>query len=207
MKLQLALDDITIEAALQLLEKVHPYIDIIEVGTPMIIEYGMTAVRTIRESYPDKLITADPKIMDAGEYEAAQCFKAGADIVTVMGVTNNSTFEGALKAAKDYNGSIMADMMCVKDLQGRAKELYDMGVTYVAVHTAVDLQSTESPYASLEELTKAIPNENTSIAGGVSAQTIETVVPHQPGIAIVGGGITKAKDPVEAAKSIYEKIR
>ncbi len=32
MKLQLALDDITLDDAVELLEKVHTYVDIIEVG-------------------------------------------------------------------------------------------------------------------------------------------------------------------------------
>ena len=32
MKLQLALDDITLDEAVVLLDKVHPYVDIIEVG-------------------------------------------------------------------------------------------------------------------------------------------------------------------------------
>ena len=53
MKLQLALDDITLEDAVELLDKVHPYVDIIEVGSPFIIEEGMRPVRIFKEKYPD----------------------------------------------------------------------------------------------------------------------------------------------------------
>ena len=49
MKLQLALDDITLEDAVELLDKVHPYVDIIEVGSPFIIEEGMRPVRIFKE--------------------------------------------------------------------------------------------------------------------------------------------------------------
>ena len=41
MKLQLALDDITLEDAIALVHRVHDYVDIIEIGTPFVIAYGM----------------------------------------------------------------------------------------------------------------------------------------------------------------------
>ena len=40
MKLQIALDDISMEAAMELLGKVKEYADIAEVGTPFLMEYG-----------------------------------------------------------------------------------------------------------------------------------------------------------------------
>ena len=36
--------------------------------------------------------------MDAGEYEAEETFKAGADYCTVLGVTDTLTIEGCVKA-------------------------------------------------------------------------------------------------------------
>ena len=64
MKLQLALDDITLDDAVELLDKVHTYVDIIEVGSPFIIEEGMRPVRIFKEKYPDCEILADTKIME-----------------------------------------------------------------------------------------------------------------------------------------------
>ena len=40
MKLQIALDDVTLEGALELVKKVRDYIDIIEIGTPFVYEYS-----------------------------------------------------------------------------------------------------------------------------------------------------------------------
>ena len=102
MKLQIALDDVTLEGALELVKKVRDYIDIIEIGTPFVYEYGMQAVRTMKEHFPDKEILADMKIMDAGYYEAEEALKAGADYVTVLGVTDNLTIQGCKEAAEKY---------------------------------------------------------------------------------------------------------
>ena len=62
MKLQLALDDITLENAVELVKSVEAHIDIIEVGTPMVIEYGMEAVRTMKKNFPGKEVLADLKM-------------------------------------------------------------------------------------------------------------------------------------------------
>ena len=42
MKLQRALDDVTLEEALALVDRVKKYIDIIEIGTPLVYEYGIS---------------------------------------------------------------------------------------------------------------------------------------------------------------------
>src|SRR5690625_7760564 len=76
MKLQLALDRLTEKECLSVLEETKESIDIIEVGTGVIKEYGMSIVRTIRELYPDRLIVADMKTCDAGKHEALQAFEA-----------------------------------------------------------------------------------------------------------------------------------
>ena len=100
MKLQLALDDITLEEAMELVANVRDYVDIIEVGTPMVMEYGMAPVRELKKRFPDKKVLADLKIMDAGKYESEIAFKAGADYITVLGVTDDGTIEGCVEAKR-----------------------------------------------------------------------------------------------------------
>jgi len=95
--LQLALDFVELEEALGLLEKVHSFVDIVEIGTPTIIRYGVEAVRRVKQSFPQKLVLADLKIMDAGEGEARLAFEAGADVVTVMAVAHDETILGAVR--------------------------------------------------------------------------------------------------------------
>ena len=54
MKLQLALDDLTIEQSIGLLNKVANYVDIIEIGTPFIMMEGMKATREIKMRFPQQ---------------------------------------------------------------------------------------------------------------------------------------------------------
>jgi 3-hexulose-6-phosphate synthase len=81
----------------------------------------MNVVTDIKAAYPEKLVFADMKTMDAGELEADIAFKAGADIMTVLGVAGDSTITGAVKAGKDHGKAVVADMIGVAD-KGHADE-------------------------------------------------------------------------------------
>ena len=201
MKLQLALDDITLDDAVELLDKVHTYVDIIEVGSPFIIEEGMRPVRIFKEKYPDCEILADTKIMDAGEYEAE------ADYCTVLGVTDTLTIEGCVKAAKEYGKQTMVDMICVEDVPKRVKEIEAVGVDFIGVHVGVDQQAVGiTPLEKLAEMKSCVEHSIVSVAGGINLKTIEEYKKLNPEVIIVGGGINHAEDPVAAAKAIYEAI-
>ena len=118
-QLQLALDG-DLRSALDMLSAVHPFVDIIEVGTPLVFRAGMAAVRRIRELYPQLTLVADLKIMDAGRAEADIAFCAGADIVTVMALAADATIAGVLESAWAHNKRAMVDMMQVADTRSRA---------------------------------------------------------------------------------------
>ncbi|SHS24881.1 3-hexulose-6-phosphate synthase [Mycobacteroides abscessus subsp. abscessus] len=204
MKLQLALDTCNTDEALQIVGEVESSIDIVEIGTPMILEYGMEPVRKVSAQYPNKWVIADTKIMDAGEFEAEIAFNAGASIVSVMGITNDETIIGAVKAAKKANGRVLADMMCVTNLEERAKELVELGVDYICVHTAYDVQGTQSPFASLARVQRSVGSKKCAIAGGINKESVNKVVEYNPEVVIVGNGITGQVDKAEVAKAISD---
>src|SRR5260221_12576789 len=79
--LQLAIDTLTPSEAVALGEKVHPYIDLIEAGTPFIKRFGLDALKLFSQVAPGKLIVANIKARDAGAYEAAIDFEAGTVLI------------------------------------------------------------------------------------------------------------------------------
>ncbi len=208
MKLQLALDDITLEEAMELVANVRDYVDIIEVGTPMVMEYGMAPVRELKKRFPDKKVLADLKIMDAGKYESEIAFKAGADYITVLGVTDDGTIEGCVEAARAHRGLVVADMICVKDAEERIRRLEELGIDILSVHTGVDQQAAgRTPLDDLIVMRRAVTAAEISVAGGISAETLPAYLEYKPEIVIVGSGITHAEDPRKVAEKIYKIVR
>lgn len=207
-KLQVALDDVTLEEACRLLEKVHDIVDIVEIGTPFMMEYGMEAVRRIKSDFPSVEVLCDGKIMDAGSYEAKIAYAAGADYVTVLAVTDDLTIQDVVKAAREEGKKVMVDMICVTDLKTRIAKLEELGVDVIAVHTGVDQQAAgRTPLDDLREMRACVKHTALAVAGGINSKTIDEYMKYQPEIIIVGGGIAHAEDPAKATRELIKHIK
>ena len=207
LELQLAIDLLNKEEAAKLANKVKDYVDIVEIGTPIVINEGLPAVQHLNDNIEGVKVLADLKIMDAADYEVSQAVKFGADVITILGVAEDASIKAAVEEAHKSGKELLVDMIAVQDLEKRAKELDDLGADYIAVHTGYDLQAEgQSPLESLRKVKSVISNSKVAVAGGIKPDTIKDIVAENPDLIIVGGGIANADDPVEAAKQCRAAI-
>ncbi|CEI81618.1 3-hexulose-6-phosphate synthase [Oceanobacillus oncorhynchi] len=205
MKLQLALDLVDIQGAIDLIKEVEEHVDVVEIGTPVVINEGLKAVKEVKTAFPDLTVLADLKIMDAAGYEVSQASAAGADIITILGAAEDESIKGAVEEAKKQGKQILVDMIAVKDIETRAKELDELGADYICVHTGYDLQAVgQNSFEDLHTIKSVVKNAKTAIAGGIKLETLAEVVKHQPDLIIVGGGITSKEDKKAAASEMKE---
>ncbi|MFD1385497.1 3-hexulose-6-phosphate synthase [Oceanobacillus oncorhynchi subsp. oncorhynchi] len=205
MKLQLALDLVDIPGAIDLIKEVEEHVDVVEIGTPVVINEGLKAVKEVKTAFPDLTVLADLKIMDAAGYEVSQASAAGADIITILGAAEDESIKGAVEEAKKQGKQILVDMIAVKDIETRAKELDELGADYICVHTGYDLQAVgQNSFEDLHTIKSVVKNAKTAIAGGIKLETLTEVVKHQPDLIIVGGGITSKEDKKAAASEMKE---
>ncbi|TBL76488.1 3-hexulose-6-phosphate synthase [Paenibacillus thalictri] len=207
MELQLALDLVDIPGAKQVVAEVAEHIDIVEIGTPVVINEGLRAVKEIKEAFPSLRVLADLKIMDAGGYEVMKASEAGADIVTVLGASDDSTIRGAVEEAKKQNKKIMVDMINVKDIESRAKEIDALGVDYICVHSGYDHQAIgKNSFEELTAIKRVVKHAKTAIAGGIKLNTLPEVIKANPDLVIVGGGITGQEDKKATAAEMKRLV-
>lgn len=207
MELQLALDLVNIPQAIELVKEVEDHIDIVEIGTPVVINEGLHAVKAVKEAFPNLKVLADLKIMDAAGYEVMKASEAGADIVTILGTAEDMSIKGAVEEAKKQGKKILVDMIAVKDLAGRAKEVDAMGVDYICVHTGYDLQAVgKNSFEDLQTIKDVVKHAKTAIAGGIKLDTLPEVIKVQPDLVIVGGGITGQADKKAVAAKMQQMI-
>jgi 3-hexulose-6-phosphate synthase len=202
-KLQISLDLVNLDQALELVERTQKWVDIVEVGTPLALREGIAAITSLKTRFPALLILADYKIVDGGFYEADIAFRAGADIVTVLGVASDATITGALQAAREHGGQIMLDLLGLELNETKIVHLDGLGADYLCVHTAIDdQQSGSSPLDDLDKVNRLLKNSRLAVAGGLNETNLPRVMRYHPAIVIVGGGITRNGDPVEAAARV-----
>ena len=122
--LQVALDVVSLREAIRIARlSVKGGADILEAGTPLIKSVGLISVEVLKEAFPEKIVVADLKTMDAGRLEASLAFEKGADIVTVMALATMETITEVVETAREYGGKVMVDLMNVSNPFLEAKKL------------------------------------------------------------------------------------
>jgi 3-hexulose-6-phosphate synthase/6-phospho-3-hexuloisomerase len=204
---QVALDFVDLPRALQVArEAVAGGVDWVEAGTPLIKAEGLNAVRELKAAFPDKLVFADLKTMDAGRIEVEYAAKAGAGLVGVLGAASDSTIKECIEAAHNYGCKLIVDMIEVADPVTRARQAESWGADYVGIHTAIDRQMRgEAPFATLRAVAEAVAIP-VSAAGGINSETAAAAVAAGAGIVVVGGAITKSADATAAAAEIRRAV-
>jgi 3-hexulose-6-phosphate synthase len=203
-QLQLAIDVLETHEAIAAVEQTHESVDLVEIGTPLIIEQGLAPVEQIRRRWPKLRVLADVKIMDAGHFEATSAFKRGAAIATVLAVADNATIRGALQAASEHGGTIMADLINTPDPAARARELRSLGVSTFCVHTAYDTKA--NPLAKLQAVRAAVDG-TVAVAGGVKLNMLDDLLNAGADIVVVGGSIMTQPDRRAAAAAFAARLR
>ncbi len=205
--LQLALDFVDLPRALAVAEEaVAGGADWLEAGTPLIKSEGLQAVRELHARYPDKVIVADMKTMDAGRAEVEYAAKAGAKVVGVLGAASDATIKECVEAAKNYGAEIVVDMVQVDDPVARAKQAEEFGASYIGIHIAIDEQMQgKTPWDILRAVTQAVSIPVT-VAGGINSQTAPLAIEAGASVVVIGGAITKATDATAATRTIKQAI-
>jgi len=205
--LQVALDFLNLTRALKVAQAAAAGgADWLEAGTPLIKSEGLESVRQLRQRFPHHKIVADMKIMDTGRIEAESAFKAGANVVCVLGAADDATIRECAEAAMNYGGEVMVDMIGRISSLKRAREVEKMGVNYLGVHTSIDEQMRGGDaFKVLRQLSRSV-DLPLAVAGGINSETAAKALDAGASIIMVGGAIIKAKDPEEATRVIKEAM-
>ncbi len=205
--LQVALDLLELKRAVEIAdEALKGGADWLEVGTPLIKSEGMDAIREIKKRFRDHVVLADMKTIDTGSVEVEMAAKSGADVIIILGLSDDSTIAEAIRAAKKYGSRIMADLINLPDPVKRAKELEELGVDYINAHVGIDQQM--KGIDPLEILSRIVETVNIPVAGagGLDAEKAANCISMGASIVIVGSNITKSRNVTDSAKKIRKAI-
>ncbi|MEA5055649.1 MAG: orotidine 5'-phosphate decarboxylase / HUMPS family protein [Propionicimonas sp.] len=204
-QLQLALDAISYDDAMNLVPRIQDQLDILELGTPFLLLNGLDALTRFHEAVPDLALLSDCKIMDGGGPMAELSLSRGATYVSVLAVAEDHVLIGAQQAAEAAGGDVVADLIACPNPVERGRELLELGVDHFCVHGGFgsDLSHT---ITVATQLRKAFPQCWLSVAGGVTQGSVGRLREFAPDALVVGGAITSAPDPSQAAARLREAL-
>lgn len=202
----LALDVTNKDKAIEICEKVSPYINTIKIGYPLTLAEGLGIIKVIKEKFNANII-CDYKVADIDATNSKICdltFDAGADAIICHGFVGSDSVEACLDSANKHQKEIFlltemshpgAKMFLQKDAEKIAKMGVDMGITnYVAPATRLDRLSKIRDIVGSDA---CIISPGVGKQGGDAKKTLEFA-----SAIIVGRSIYESDNPALACEKI-----
>ncbi|NQZ65902.1 MAG: 3-keto-L-gulonate-6-phosphate decarboxylase UlaD [Mycoplasmatales bacterium] len=208
--LQIALDTLTVDEAIENVEKIYKYIDVIEVGTILIASQGKKAIKEISNKYKDKIIVADGKIADAGSVFAMMFFDNGADFTTAICAAETQTIKSVLDTAKLYGKDKDVQIELTSNFNWKqVEEWKKIGIKQVVYHRSRDAQLagvnwTQNDIKTIKKFDEM--GFKVTITGGISLKDIEFFKDVNVYIFIVGRSIRDAENLSLEAQKFKDQI-
>ena len=204
----LALDVTNKAEAIEICEKVKPYINTIKIGYPLTLAEGLEIIKIIKDKFNSNII-CDYKVADIDATNSKICdltFEAGADAIICHGFVGPDSVQACLDSANKHQKEIFlltemshpgAKMFLQKDAEKIAKMGVDMGITnYVAPATRLDRLSKIRDIVGDDA---CIISPGVGKQGGDAKKTLEFA-----SAIIVGRSIYESDNPALACEKILK---
>jgi 3-hexulose-6-phosphate synthase len=195
-QIQVALDRIPLEHALLITEAVRSQADWVEVGTSLIKQFGMAAVREVVAAAGRTPVLADLKTADDARFEFGLAFDAGAASATVLALADDATIDLAVEVARDRGAEVLVDLMGVDE--GRRWSLARRLPPEVVLGAHVSKDAQARGGRPVDLLGDWASGRRIALAGGLTADDVPALAGRPDLRVIVGSAVTRAQDPVGA---------
>lgn len=219
-ELQLVFDHGKRHELIRSADEMADYVDIIEIGYPELVTFGLDVVKEIHDAHPNVKICVDAKVFHGGSGVTRRCFEAGASIVTVLASAPNPVIQQMVRHAREYDGAIMCDMDGIKRIGRRTAEVDALGVRYASVASGYlmeheyDLHKRDHgsifqvrPLELAGAVKRNLIHAGLAIGTGINASNIADVMKLKPKIVMVGRGIYQNFDDPTTDRAVSMDVR
>lgn len=208
--LQVALDNTSLEDAIESVMQYGHIIDIVEVGTVLHYAEGARATSVLRTLFPDKILLDDIKGADAGLVLAGICFGAGADTMTAICSADVNTMISMKKVGLEYGPNRDVQVELYGDWTYEdAQSWLDNGISQVVYHRSRDAELAGKKWSDddIEKIGNLIKmGAKVTITGGLNVEDLELFRGLDIHCVIAGRSIRDAKNPEQAALDFKTEI-
>ncbi len=200
------------------------HVDIIEIGYPELITFGLELVKEIHDAHPNVKLAVDAKVFHGGSGVTRRCFEAGASIVTVLAYAPDPVIKQMVHHANEYGGAIMCDLDGVRQLGKRTAQVDTMGVKYCHVSTGYlmeheyDLEKPSHgsifqlrPLERAAAVKRNLIHSGLALGTGINEENLDEVLKYKPPIVMIGRAIYAAdgayKTSLERRIEVADRIR
>ena len=205
-KLQIALDNISYEDAFRTLGNgLGDTVDIVEVGTMLLLAEGLRAVNVVRAMYPGKLVVTDFKCV--APHFGSEILKRDTNYLTVLSQAEDNVIESITQeAAKRARGQEVQIELYGSWKFDDAEKWLNMGVSHIVYSRP---RSRKGPWGDpdRQDISQLIDmGFKVTATGGVSYESLD-VLAGLPVFAIIcGRSVRNAPSPASEALRVKRRI-
>lgn len=206
MKLQVAIDRVSLAEAIKLALLLDEEVDVIEFGTSLVKDYGLYALQDVKAQLKHAEVLFDLKTIDEGVYEFEKGFAVNADILTVMAGAAPDTLTKVYEVTQREHKTMLIDLMEVDDV--KLGQITNYGNAIYGLHHSHDREDLLDAAASVADFHQKFPQvKRIAIAGGIDLDNAKKLATQGlTETVIVGSKILKATNPVVAAREFKEAL-
>lgn len=160
---------------------------LLEAGTPLIKQYGIGAIESLKSWRPDGYVVADLKTMDRGVTEVEMAKDAGADAVVGLGQAPVETLRAFIDACEKVGLDSMVDMMNVDQpvrILSRLRRLPQVVILHRGVDEETFNKNKPIPYLQINKIRSSF-NVLIAVAGGDTIREVQRAVFNDANIVVV----------------------
>lgn len=204
MKLQIALDLLDLQKCLDVAKSVERYADSFQLGLPLLLKYGVSAIEQFRTAFPDKEIFAETQITNHEQDIASMYLKAGTTWISVMAGTTKEVIHAVSSLASQKNKFVIMDLFNASSIGQSAMDAKKLGVDALLYHNIYN----ENEFA-IEEWDDLRGNSKLPIyiRANINRDNINFILSLQPDAIIIGKAITQANNPAQEAEFFYSSVQ
>ena len=207
--IQIALDFPTIEQAIASARLgVQAGVDILEVGTPLIVAQGAATIGQLKKAFPNYPVLADYKTMDSGGKNTHLTHTQNGQYMTVCGNAPDETVKAAVTASKETGVKVVVDLIGCKSVRDRAAQCESWGVDMLYLHYGADQRRADDTQDSTQWLDEVMKAVKIPVGVGTFAPA-DAIVAVKKGATLVAIGhpVISAPDPLAALTDYVRQVR
>ncbi|MEM7620491.1 MAG: orotidine 5'-phosphate decarboxylase / HUMPS family protein [Pseudomonadota bacterium] len=211
MFLQVAIDEATRGSAIKTASSLCNIsnIDFIEIGNPLISNYGVSSIDFFQELIPSKRLYADLKISDFPELILPFYLSKGIKRFSVLCSLNDSALLNVLKISDKFGAKVYVSTIGypLSALEARIRAILKLGFHNIICHGSdSNLSDAFSDLQKRLYICSQVTDSRMIAAGGITPNNFSIISAYYLQGIIVGRGITRTNDPEHSVRLFKEMI-
>lgn len=206
MKLQISFNLLDLDDAIKKASQVKNYCDVFEIGSLLIVHYGVKAVEKFRKKFPEKVLISGTKIIDHEKEIFGLFAEANSDWVTVLAGASPNVIHSACNSARNFGKKVLLDLIDASSPGQTALEAKTLGADALLFHKPTDATSKDI-FLDLWDMVRGNTSLPIYISAHVTRENIKELIEIDPAGIVIEHAITQSKDPKTEAAYFYEIIQ